>query len=54
MVVEYNDRWEVTRLGWLNYVNLLYFLSPKCEQERLNKYIEQAKLVNEFNSKLLF
>lgn len=54
MIVEYDDRWAVTRLGWLNYVNLLYFLSPKCEQERLNKYIEQAKLGNEFNSKLLF
>ena len=44
----------LTKDGWCNYVNLLYYLSPKVEQEVLFNYIEKAGLVEEFNNSLLF
>ena len=48
-----NSIW-LTKDGWCNYVNLLYYLSPQCEQEALYKYIEKAGIMSEFHADMLF
>lgn len=54
MVVEHEDRIALTKLGWYNYVNLLYFLSPESEQDALMKYVRNANVYNEYISNLDF
>lgn len=48
MVIEHTDRYALTQLGWYNYVNLLFYLSPQCEQDSLMKYIKDANIIDDF------
>lgn len=54
MVIDHEDRYALTKLGWYNYVNLLYFLSPKNEQDALIKYIKSANIYDEYMNNLDF
>ena len=40
LIIEDNDAYRLTQSGWYNYVNLLYYLSPKNEQAVLEKFID--------------
>lgn len=54
MAVEHEDRFALTKLGWYNYVNLLYYLSPQCEQDALMQCIKNANVYDEYISSLDF
>ena len=54
LINEDNDNIWLTKDGWCNYVNLLYYLSPKCEQNALDEYIKNAGILNEFYNTLTF
>lgn len=45
---------DITRLGWYNYVNLLFYLSPESEQNTLVRYVKQASVYSEFVNNLDF
>ena len=40
LLIETSDEYMLSQTGWYNYVNLLYYLSPTCDQEALKKMVE--------------
>lgn len=54
LLIEYDDRFALTKTGWYNYVNLLYYLSPKCEQDALMRYVRNANVYDEYICNLEF
>ncbi len=45
LVVETPTHYRLTDLGWLWYGNLLYYLSPNSEQEKINAFIAETNAV---------
>ncbi|WP_185750822.1 radical SAM protein [Clostridium sp. KNHs214] len=59
LIIEKEDKFELTQLGWYWYVNLLYYLSPTSDQKKLEDYIngrclEKNRFVEEWNIDLGF
>lgn len=54
MIEDNENTLNLTRIGWQNYVNLLFYLSPQREQNALLGYIKRANLYSEFAYSLDF
>lgn len=54
MIGDNENTLNLTRIGWQNYVNLLFYLSPQREQNALLGYIKRANLYSEFAYSLDF
>lgn len=54
MIEDNGDTFNLTRKGWQNYVNLLFYLSPQREQDVLLNRIKRANLYSEFVNNLDF
>lgn len=54
LIIETTKEYKLTQLGWYNYVNLLYYLSPKEEQRALIDTVQKSNLNNEYKNDLTF